>query len=151
MQRTAWLSVWVVLGATGTLLAQNPISPEDQVRIAVQRICPVSGKPLGQHGPPVKVRVGQEVLFVCCQGCLRGRINPQAWKQIHTNFRTAQAICPVMRKPLPPNAKGAPVQGQMFYVCCPGCLRKIAANPQHYRRWLHQQYQAALKKTPPRR
>lgn len=145
----AWTAALLSVVFTAPLAqAQQPqLTPHDQVRIAVQRICPVSGKPLGEHGPPIKVRVGKETVYLCCRGCLQGRINPQAWQQIHANFRAAQGICPVMKKPLPRNAKGAPVQGEMFYVCCPGCLRKIAANPQKYHQWLEGQYRAALKKT----
>lgn len=145
----AWtvVLVSVVFGASAVQAQQPQLTPHDQVRIAVQRICPVSGKPLGEHGTPIKVRVGKETVYLCCRGCLRGRINQQAWQQIHANFRAAQGICPVMKKPLPRNAKGAPVQGEMFYVCCPGCLRKIAANPQKYHQWLEGQYRAALKKT----
>ncbi len=148
---------WIAAALFGTALAataaaqQPQLTQHDQVRIAVQRICPVSGKPLGEHGTPIKVSVGKETVYVCCRGCLRGRINPQAWQRIHANFRAAQGICPVMKKPLPPNAKGAPVRGEMFYVCCPGCLRKIAAEPQKYHQWLEGRYRAALKNTAPAR
>ena len=145
MERKLVLALIVALGGTAWAQAQQPLSEHDRVRSAVQAICPVSGKPLGEHGPPIKVRVGKEVLFVCCRACLQGRINPQAWRQIHENFRRAQGICPVMRKPLRPGAKGAPVQGEMFYVCCPGCLKKISASPQRYLQWLHQQYRLALR------
>ncbi|WP_435005585.1 heavy metal-binding domain-containing protein [Tundrisphaera lichenicola] len=34
-----------------------------------QKICPVTGKPLGSMGTPVKVLVEGRVVLVCCEGC----------------------------------------------------------------------------------
>ncbi len=42
----------------------------DQLHIAVQEICPISEERLGSMGQPLKVRVGKETVFLCCQGCL---------------------------------------------------------------------------------
>lgn len=44
------------------------LSEEDQALIAAQKVCPVGG-PLGEHGTPVKVMVGDRVVFVCCEPC----------------------------------------------------------------------------------
>ncbi len=45
------------------------LSPEDRALAEKQKICPVSGEPLGSMGKPYKVTVeGQDVLL-CCQGC----------------------------------------------------------------------------------
>jgi hypothetical protein len=43
----------------------------DQEAISAQRICAVSGKPLGSMGGPIKVIRGDRVVFLCCQGCVR--------------------------------------------------------------------------------
>jgi hypothetical protein len=43
----------------------------DQATINAQRVCPVSGKPLGSMGGPIKVVRGNRAVFLCCQGCVR--------------------------------------------------------------------------------
>ena len=42
----------------------------DASGIAQQRICPVTRQPLGAHGPPLRVTVDGQRLYVCCQGCV---------------------------------------------------------------------------------
>jgi YHS domain-containing protein len=45
------------------------LSPADRALADKQKVCPVSGEPLGSMGTPYKVTVqGREVLL-CCQGC----------------------------------------------------------------------------------
>ena len=45
------------------------LSPEDRQLAERQKVCPVSGQPLGAMGTPYKVTVeGREVLL-CCPGC----------------------------------------------------------------------------------
>lgn len=34
-----------------------------------QKLCPVSGEPLGSMGLPVKVAVESRDVFICCEGC----------------------------------------------------------------------------------
>ena len=49
-------------------------------------------------------------------------------------FVAAQKRCPVMDEPL--DAMGGPYKvnaaGKAIYICCPGCAKKIAAEPQKY-------------------
>jgi YHS domain-containing protein len=49
-------------------------------------------------------------------------------------FIVAQKKCPVMDEPL--DAMGGPYKvnanGKAIYICCPGCAKKIAAEPQKY-------------------
>ena len=107
---------------------------KDQLHIAVQQICPVSGQQLGNHGAPIKVTVGEkkEEIFLCCQGCLQQKIDPKHWATIHANVAKSQRVCPVMKKPLPQSAKWMIVEGRVVYVCCPPCTDKIAADPTTY-------------------
>ncbi|MBI1900491.1 MAG: hypothetical protein HYS13_05175 [Planctomycetia bacterium] len=42
----------------------------DREAMAAQGNCPVMGKPLGAHGTPWKVTIGERSLFVCCKGCI---------------------------------------------------------------------------------
>lgn len=55
-------------------------SPGDQQLIAKQKVCPVSGEPLGSMGTPFRVVLEGKPVFLCCQGCeseLRG--NPKQY------------------------------------------------------------------------
>ena len=45
------------------------LAPEDRVLAEKQKICPVSGEPLGSMGAPVKVDVKGHPVFICCDGC----------------------------------------------------------------------------------
>lgn len=56
-------------------------------------------------------------------------------------FIAAQKKCPVMDEPL--DAMGGPYKvhaaGQAIYICCPGCAKRIAAQPQKYLKALKSQ------------
>jgi hypothetical protein len=41
----------------------------DRVEAIAQKICPVSGEPLGSMGAPVKVAVKDTSVFICCESC----------------------------------------------------------------------------------
>lgn len=118
----------------------------DQLHVAVQQICPVSSQRLGDHGPAIKVTVGEykEQVFLCWRGCLQQKIDPRHWATIHANFAKAQRICPVMMKELPENPKWTIAEGHVFYVCCPPCTKKIADRPQTFLRALDELYAASL-------
>lgn len=139
--------VWTLVALASTswqVAGAEENAQRDRIHIAVQEICPVSGETLGEHGQPVKVRIGEEVAFLCCQGCLKGKVNPQHWATIHTNYVRAQRICPVMKHQLPANPKWTIVQGQIIYVCCPPCTKKVAADPETYLRAVDELYAASL-------
>lgn len=42
----------------------------DQLDVQRQGICPVTDSPLNDHGQPIKLIVGAEPLYVCCDGCI---------------------------------------------------------------------------------
>jgi len=138
------LSLVVAAGLCSIASAQE-LSQRDQLRIAVQDICPVSGQRLGSMGAPRKVRVGKETVFLCCRGCLQKQINPQHWATIHANFAQAQRICPVMKHELPKNPKWTIVEGQIVFVCCPPCTDKIEADPATFLRQVDELYTASLR------
>lgn len=48
-------------------LAELP--PEDRALAEEQKVCPVSGEPLGSMGTPVKVTVEGRDVLLCCEGC----------------------------------------------------------------------------------
>lgn len=47
----------------------NDLPEADRILALKQRICPVSGEPLGSMGKPVKMTVKGRVVFLCCAGC----------------------------------------------------------------------------------
>ena len=65
MKYFAFAMVIAALGFVSIASAQE-LSKSDQIHIAVQQICPISGQKLGEHGAPIKVKTGEEQLFVCC-------------------------------------------------------------------------------------
>ena len=128
------------------LQADGKLSQRDQLRIKAQQICPVSGQKLGNHGQPIKVNVGKESVYLCCEGCLKSKVDPQHWSTIHGNFAKAQHMCPVMKKELPQKPKWTIVDGRIVYVCCPPCTKKIAADPETYLSKVDELYAATLRK-----
>lgn len=144
MKYVAFLSL-VVLTSVPALSAEKESAKSDQNRVAVQKICPVSGQQLGAHGQPVKVKIGEEVVFLCCKGCLKGKVSAEHWATIHANFAKAQGKCPVMNKTLPKNPKWTVANGRIVYVCCPPCTKKIAAAPEKYLKAVDEYYAAHLK------
>jgi hypothetical protein len=50
-----------------TALAE--LGKEDQLLAEVQGFCPISGKPLGSMGKPVKVTLDKQAVFLCCKSC----------------------------------------------------------------------------------
>lgn len=136
-------------GAQQLVEAQQPQvegGQRDQLRIAAQQICPVSGQKLGAHGKPIKVKVGKESVYLCCKGCLKTKVNPKHWSTIHANYAKAQGECPVMKKQLPQKPKWTIVDGRIVYVCCPPCTKKIDADPQTFLSKVDALYAANLQK-----
>lgn len=41
----------------------------DRAEAIAQKLCPVSGEPLGSMGAPVKVAVKGTSVFICCESC----------------------------------------------------------------------------------
>lgn len=53
-----------------TILAASQQPPEDPAMlISMQRICPVTGAPLGSMGDPVTATLGGRPVYICCEGC----------------------------------------------------------------------------------
>ena len=45
------------------------LSPEDAALAEKQHFCPVSGDMLGIMGPPIKIDVNGQQIWICCEGC----------------------------------------------------------------------------------
>jgi hypothetical protein len=121
----------------------------ERLRISVQAICPVSGKPLGEQGKPIKLTnpESKEVLYVCCKECLKQSPDTKYLDQIRNNFAKAQGHCLVMAdNEVSAKSKHGIIEGQFIYVCCPPCIKKMAAAPKKYLAALDDLYESSLKK-----
>jgi Cu(I)/Ag(I) efflux system membrane fusion protein len=49
--------------------AMAKLSPEDRALAEAQKVCPVSGEPLGSMGPPIALEVNGRKVFICCDSC----------------------------------------------------------------------------------
>jgi hypothetical protein len=126
------------------------LSEEDRELAQAQGFCPVMVKNrLGVMGPPLKVMVNDQPVFVCCKGCERKALaNPDRTLQIVAHLQIgeslaklspedrrlaeAQGYCPVMRDN-PLGVMGKPVKvmvgNEPVFLCCAGCKRRALANP----------------------
>lgn len=127
--RIIFTIAFAVLLATACEAQDESTSKMDQLRIAVQEICPVSGAELGSMGQPIKVNVGDEFAFLCCKECQSRKIDATHWSTIQTRIAKAQATCPIMDKPVDAKMQSTVVSGQKIFVCCPPCIEKIEADP----------------------
>ncbi|MEO8268800.1 MAG: efflux RND transporter periplasmic adaptor subunit [Aureliella sp.] len=58
---------------TANELAEIAKLPAADQRLAKQQVlCPITMKPLGSMGIPLKIPVGDDAVFVCCAGCKKG-------------------------------------------------------------------------------
>ena len=103
-----------------------------ELLIKAQKICPVSGIELGDHGTPIETKSDEQTVFVCCKGCVDKPFDAKHQKSMHANLAAAQGICPVMKKPLPKNPKSTIVKERLVFVCCPPCTKKVEADPDKY-------------------
>jgi hypothetical protein len=135
--RTLLVSLVAVAMLTGTAWAQSAhktqtkstLTANDQLQIAVQKICPVMGGELGSMGDPIKVQMGSQFVYLCCKGCVGKQAKAEHWKTIQANIAKAQGTCPIMGKAVTPDMKSTVVNGQQVFVCCPPCIDKIQADP----------------------
>jgi hypothetical protein len=55
------------------------LSPADRESAQQQRTCPITGNRLGVMGPPLKVAIGEETVWLCCSSCKEESLkDPQA-------------------------------------------------------------------------
>ncbi len=137
-------------------VASVPASEQQLANAAInrQKLCPVSGKPLGSMGRPVAVETNDQQVYVCCAGCV-GAVKANADKYLAARptvevvaaaladaaLISKQVRCPVMDEPL--GSMGKPIKvlvGSMpMFLCCKGCIKKVQAEPEKYLAILKQQ------------
>jgi Cu(I)/Ag(I) efflux system membrane fusion protein len=53
----------------------DKLPPEDRQIALAQRVCPITGLPLGSMGKPHKIFVKGQVVILCCKGCVEKAVN----------------------------------------------------------------------------
>lgn len=133
------------------------LSEEDRPLAEAQGFCAVAVKnPLGVMGPPIKIMVGDQPVFLCCAGCRRKALaDPNktlatveqlkikvAEAEISASLAKlsredrslamAQGYCPVMEDSRL-GSMGPPIKvmvnDQPVFLCCKGCQKRALANP----------------------
>lgn len=112
--------------------------------IAIQKICPVSGRQLGTMGEPLPVPAGSKTVYVCCSTCV-ATVQKETAKYASGKppivvsqateadgvLIAKQKFCPVMDEPL--GGMGQPIKVMIgetpIFLCCKGCIKKIQAEP----------------------
>ncbi len=132
------------------------LAPKDRELAAAQGYCPVlADNRLGAMGPPIKVMVKDQPVFLCCAGCRkRAMADPDntlaVVKELQAKVEAAeveaslaklspedrqqaeaQGFCPVMEESRL-GAMGVPVKimvnNEPVFLCCAGCRTKALAN-----------------------
>jgi len=96
----------------------------------VQVNCPLSGEPIDEK--VFSEPDGKKVYF-CCGGC-KGKYDKDPTKyatKLEASY-TYQTRCPVMGGEINPTAFTDLPTGERIYFCCPGCDKKLLADPEKY-------------------
>ena len=140
----AEFTVPFAIGGTEALTVA-PATEADKLGVAAQGTCPISGGDLNAMGGPIKVTRGEQSVYLCCEGCLPkveaapdrvfgSVISASKATEADAEAVAAQGTCPITGKDL--NAMGGPVElrrgDQAVFVCCPGCIDKVKADPDAY-------------------
>jgi hypothetical protein len=125
--------------------ADDKTAHEDELMIAAQKICPVSGEALGQMGAPVKTKIGDQTLFLCCKACVGKEPSKENLQKVTDNLIAAQGTCTVLGNPLPKDAPSIVVNNREIFVCCKMCFDKIKADPNKYIAKLDEQIEKNLR------
>ncbi len=110
---------------------------------------PVSGESLTSHAKPVKMTDPEtkEVLYVCCEDCLKSKPDAKHLDKIRANFAKAQGHCLVMTdNEVSEKSKMGILEGHAVFVCCPPCIKKMTSAPEKFLAKLDDLYEASLKK-----
>jgi YHS domain-containing protein len=86
MKKITALILGVIILSTGLAFAQQTPSTSQRAVQPVEvgnKHCPVSGREVGQMGPPIKVEYNGKVYNLCCPGCVSSFKNdPEKYSKI---------------------------------------------------------------------
>jgi hypothetical protein len=83
-------------------------------------------------GAPVKTKIGEQTVFLCCKSCLGKRPKPEKWQKLVADLRAAQATCPVTGDALPKDAPSVVVNNRMIFVSSKDGVVTVKADPAKY-------------------
>jgi hypothetical protein len=141
--------IWVGMARSDAPQKETAEQRRERLRITVQAICPVSGNALTRQARPVKMTDPEtkEVLYVCCEDCLKSKPKANYLDKIRSNFAKAQGHCLVMTEnKISEKSKHGIVEGHAVFVCCPPCTKKMTASSEKFLVKLDDLYEASLKK-----
>jgi hypothetical protein len=121
-----------VSGLAQSASADDKTAHEDALLIAAQKTCPISGDALGKMGAPVKTKIGEQTVFLCCKACIGKEPSAENRQKLTANLIAAQGTCPVEGTPLPKDAPSAVVNNRQIFACSTDSLTKIKADPAKY-------------------
>jgi YHS domain-containing protein len=104
--------------------------------------CPITGEKPGEMGEAIELVVGNRLVRVCCQGCVKkvqkdpaaviAKLDAAVVERQGPGY--SAKTCPVTGKEL--GGMGQPVDvvigTRLTRVCCKGCVKQIAADPLRY-------------------
>lgn len=102
--------------------------------------CVVSGQKLGSMGEPVEYVHDNRLVRLCCKGCISAVEKDPAKHLTELDKAAIEKqkadypldTCVVRGDELDDNAKDVVIGGQLVRLCCPGCEKKLRAEPQKY-------------------
>lgn len=124
------------------------VSKRDSLRIAIQKICPVSGRelPRDQSLKQWTDPATKESLYVCCDKCVDGKPDTNYVEKIRARQADAQGVCLVMENAVTATSKSQIIGGYRIYVCCPPCFKKVEKSQDKYFSKLDSLHEQFLKK-----
>jgi YHS domain-containing protein len=101
--------------------------------IVLQTTCPVMG---GKIDKSVYTEHDGKRIYVCCKGCIAKidedpAVYIKKLEDAGITLERVQTKCPVMGGEINKNLF-VEHDGMKIYVCCPGCIAKIKADPEKY-------------------
>ena len=151
MKRTSILFLYfaIAIGIAATSSGyEDTISKRDKLRVAVQKICPVSGRELPRDKPlPLWIdSQSKEQLYACCEKCISGTPDDKHLEAIRARQAKAQKDCLVMDNGISADSKSQIIGGYRIFVCCPPCFKKVDKAQEKYFSKLDSLHEQFLKK-----
>lgn len=137
MKGTSKMKTGIIITLLSSLLFGVEVfakdAAEEKSELKTQTTCPVMG---GKINKSLFVDHDGQRIYVCCAGCI-APIKKEPAKYIKKLMEKGEApaklqtICPVMGGKID-KQQYVDHAGKRIYVCCPGCIGKIKANPAKY-------------------
>jgi hypothetical protein len=149
-----YFTICILLIATAMSVAAKPAdedgatSKRSSLRIAVQKICPISGRelPRDKKLPKWIDPATKEELYLCCDKCITNTPDSKHLETIRERQASAQGECLVMENEVSSDSKSQIIGGYRIFVCCPPCFKKVEKAQEKYFSKLDSLHEQFLKK-----